>query len=151
MSKDQLLSIVRSALVVIGMFIVGHTVAGHTVDSTIWETIGGATGAVMAVLGAVLGIKDKSTGPEQWASLLRSLILGIGGIGVSWGLYTDQKFQAISGLLLSLIPVILSQLNRTTVKQIETGEVKPEVKPEIKMGAPTGKTIITGKVVKAAA
>jgi hypothetical protein len=120
MTKDNWLSILRSTLTFLGTVLVGHSIMGHTVDTAIWETIGGTA---MALAGTVLGIQDKTTGPEQWASLARSVLIGLGGIGVSWGYVSSNTMASISSLVMSILPVILSQLSKKTNKEIATGTV----------------------------
>jgi hypothetical protein len=142
MSKEVALSLLRSVLTFAGFFLVGRSVTGHVLDAGVLETV---SGVVLALVGTIWGIKDKSTGAEQWASLARSILTGIGGIGVSWGLLTANTLAAVSAFVTAILPVILSQLNKTTIAQIHEGEVKPEVKTETKAGV--SKSVATGKVV----
>lgn len=142
MTKDVVLSLLRSVLTFAGFFLLGRSLMGHVLDAGTIETV---AGVVLGAAGTILGIKDKSTGVEQWASLARSILIGLGGIGVSWGLVTANTLAAISAFVTAVLPVILSQLNKVTVAQIHEGQVKPEVKTEVKMGI--SKPVATGKVI----
>lgn len=119
-TKDMWLSILRSALTFIGTLIIGHTVIGHTIDTPTWEVVGGI---LLTGTGTIWGIFDKTTGLEQWASFARSLIIGLGGIGVSWGLLSANTFAAIGAFVTAILPVILNQTQKVTNKKIADGTV----------------------------
>ena len=134
MNKESWLSILRSALTLAGTFVVGHNLLGHAVDSNTFEII---AGSVSAIAGTVWGIFDKTTGPEQLASLVRSLLIGIGGVGVSWGLISANVLTAVTAFATAILPIILSQTSKATVQQIVAGTVAPVI---------TSAGVVTGKV-----
>lgn len=132
-TKEVWLSILRSVMTLVGTFAIGHNLIGHAVDSQTWQIV---AGSVLAAVGIIWGIVDKTTGPEQLASGVRSVLIGLGGVAVSWGLISDNTLQAVSGLIVAILPIILSQTSKATVQQVVAGTVAPVVTAE---GKATGK------------
>lgn len=148
--KENLLAIVRAVLTLVGSFLIGHNVFGKPLDSSTSEII---IGAVLSLIGIIWGFVDKTTTIDTGLSALRSVLLVLGGLGVSWGLISSNVFEAISGFTLSLIPILQSIFSKQKVKQLATGIIVPQkvtlpggaVVPNGKTVPPTGKTIIPPK------
>lgn len=134
-TKDMWLSILRSAFTFVGTLLIGHVVIGHTIDTDTWTVV---SGILLTGTGVIWGIFDKTTGLEQWASFARSVIIGLGGIGVSWGVLSANTFAAIGAFVTAILPVILNQTQKVTNKKIFNGtlDVQPTTGKVIKVSPP---------------
>jgi len=116
MTKDTVLGIVRTILTLVGTFLIGHNLGflGALTSDTLQIVIGSAL-----TLGSFIwGIVDKSTGPEQWASALRSVVTSIGGLLIALGKTTGATVEAILGVIAALTPLFQKKAAAETNKQI---------------------------------
>lgn len=116
MTKDTALSILRSGLTLLGTYLIGHNLGFlGAITSETWQII---LGAGITIFSTAWGIVDKTTGPEQLQSALRSVVISIGGFLVAAGIIKDTTLDAIMGLIVALIPIFQSKLSKDTNKQI---------------------------------
>lgn len=134
-TKDTWLSILRTVFTFAGTYFVGRNIFGHTIDSNTLEIVGGS---ILALGSIIWGIVDKSAGIEQIESALRSILISLGGVAVSFGLIKNEVVITLLALLTPIITLIQSWTSKAKVEKI----AKSELKPEIKGGD------ITGKVTK---
>jgi hypothetical protein len=130
MQKANILSLVRSLLTFIGSFVIGHAIFGTAITSTAWDII---LGSVIALVGTVWGILDKSVTIEQGQSTLRSAVLSISGIFVAAGSQAANNISTILAATPALITVIQSVLDKQKVQAIANGTLTPS--------ATTGKVV----------
>jgi ribosomal protein S8 len=65
---------------------------------------------------------------DQAYSILRSVLAFFGGIAVSKGFLTSESLVLLTGLGLSVFPVVWGVMKHTTAAKIEAVEKMPEVK-----------------------
>lgn len=142
-SSQNVLSLIRSVLTLAGAFLVGHNIFGHPLDSSNAEII---IGSVVSLASIIWGLVDKSTGVDTALSGLRSALLVLGGLGVSWGLISQNTFEAISGFTLSIIPILQSIFSKAKVVQMASGQIVAQKVQSIPGAAPipNGKTVVAG-------
>ena len=143
MTKETFFSLLRAVLTLGGSYLIGKTLLGTTVDQNwLLVVIGGAV-----TLGSTIwGIFDKTIGSEQLASALRSVVMSVGMIFVASGKLSSNALEQISLIVVTLIPVILSQTSKSTIKQVAEGTVVPEIKKGTE--PPNMKTVFTGSLVR---
>lgn len=117
-TKETWLSILRTILTFAGTYVIGHNLFGHEVDSQTWEIIGGS---LLAIGSIVWGIVDKSAGIEQIESALRSILISLGGVAVSFGLIKNEVVVTLLALLTPVIALIQSWTSKAKVVQIDKG------------------------------
>lgn len=122
MTKDTILSLIRSFLTAAGAFLIGKNIFGQAATS---DTIMLWVGILVTVVSTVWGIVDKTTGVDQWGSALRSIITAIGGYLVARGIINDNTVQAILSILAIVIPALQSQNAKNKVVQIAQGKIAP--------------------------
>lgn len=116
MTKDTALGILRALLTLAGTYLIGHNLGFlGAVTSETWQIV---LGAVLTLVGTVWGIVDKTTGPEQLQSALRSIVVSIGGFLVAAGKLSNTSLDAIIGLVMAIIPLIQKKASSETNKQI---------------------------------
>ncbi len=65
---------------------------------------------------------------DQAYSILRSALAFFGGIAVSKGFLTSESLVLLSGLALSIYPVVWGVMKHTSAAKIEAVEKMPEIK-----------------------
>lgn len=124
LTKAIFLSIFKYALGFFGTFLISKNLPGFGVATT--ESIGVIIGSIMTVAGLIWGFFDGSTNLEAWSSGIKTAIVGIGGLLVAAGKLSQDKLDALIALVVSLGPVIVSQMQKISNKQV-TDPNKPNV------------------------
>lgn len=122
-TKIDWLSILRAILTAIGSFLIGKSIFGYGIDDINWQTI---VGIIISIGSLIMAIKDKAANIEMWQSVLRQILIFVGGILVAAGIMTGKNLEAILALIPVLIPVIQSYTARVKINQIESGKVSTE-------------------------
>ena len=124
MTKETILSVVRTLLTLLGAYIVGHNFFGGTVlvDNALLDNI---IGAVIGLGSAIWGIFDKSSGVDQLQSGLRSFITVIGGVLTAGGKISGTTLNLILGLIAPLLTIIQSFTAKQKIISIATGTLSP--------------------------
>jgi hypothetical protein len=121
MNKDTVLSLVRTLLTSVGMFLLGKNLLGSPIDPSTWQMIVGVT---MSGASVAWGILDKSIAIEMVQSFIRSAIIGFGGLLVAKGSLSPEKLESILGIAMALLPLLYSILSRKKTAGIEDGTIK---------------------------
>lgn len=121
MNKDTVLSLVRTLLTSVGMFLLGKNLLGSPIDSSTWQMV---VGVVMSGASVAWGILDKSIAIEMVQSFIRSAIIGFGGLLVAKGSLSPEKLESILGIAMALLPLLYSILSRKKTAGIEDGTIK---------------------------
>lgn len=123
MNTENLVSLVRNVLTLVGGFLIGKNFLGAPIDDVMWQ---GLVGAAMVVLGIVLGIKDKTVTIEQYQSAARHVISTIGGILVGAGKAQLGTIESIAAIVVGLIPILQGTLSRKKATELVTGQIRPQ-------------------------
>lgn len=121
MNKDTVLSLVRTLLTSVGMFLLGKNLLGSPIDPSMWQMV---VGVVMSGASVAWGILDKSIAIEMVQSFIRSAIIGFGGLLVAKGSLSPEKLESILGIAMALLPLLYSILSRKKTAGIEDGTIK---------------------------
>ena len=121
MNKDTILSLIRTLLTSVGMFLLGKNLLGSPIDPSTWQMIVGVT---MSAASVAWGILDKSIAIEMVQSFIRSAIIGFGGLLVAKGSLSPEKLESILGIAMALLPLLYSILSRKKTAGIEDGTIK---------------------------
>ena len=121
MNKDTVLSLIRTLLTSVGMFLLGKNLLGSPIDSSTWQMV---VGVVMSGASVAWGILDKSIAIEMVQSFIRSAIIGFGGLLVAKGSLSPEKLESILGIAMALLPLLYSILSRKKTAGIEDGTIK---------------------------
>ncbi len=133
MSKDTVLSLLRTLLTVAGSYILAHNLFGPVVNQ---DGITQAGGAIIALVGAVWGYFDKSTSIEGLQSAVRSVFQIVGGFLVASGKLSGQSLDTILGFITSLGPVLQSYTSRLKVKQLDQGKIVTHASGKVQLATP---------------
>lgn len=131
MTKDTILSILRSVLTLVGSYAIGHAIFGIPITTSTWDVV---IGSVLTLGSTVWGIIDKSASIEMIQSGLRSVFISIGGVLSAAGVVSGEVVNQILGLITALTPILQSYLSKLKVQQISNGVV---------VASPSGKVIAT--------
>lgn len=121
MTKDVILSLIRTLLTAFGAFLFGKNVFGTTLDSTTWEIW---VGALLTLGSTIWGIVDKTSTIEAVQSGLRSVFTVGGGILVAMGKLTGQTLDSVVGLIAPIVTFLYSALSKQKNAQIASGVLK---------------------------
>lgn len=115
---QNLLSAARAALALVGTYLIGHAIFGHTVTADIWQVL---VGAASTIIGLVWGIVAKTSTIEGIESSVRSILAGLGGLGVSAGVISNSQLLAALAAIIPIATVVQSALSKAKNQQIATG------------------------------
>ena len=123
MTKEQIYAIIRLLLSALGSYLLGHNLFGNTIDNSILTQI---TGCVLGLVSVIWSIAEKNVLTEQIEGAVRQSITFIGGLLVSSGKLSAASLDSWLGILVIILPFILSRLGVAKNKQIDTGIIKVE-------------------------
>jgi hypothetical protein len=119
MTKDQIISIVRTLLTGIGAFFIGKSIFGVQVSDNILQLVAGS----IAVIGSfVWSIVDKSLAVEGFQAAIKQVVTAIGGVLAALGKNT-QSFESITGALLPVLTLIYTFLSQKKSIAIANGSI----------------------------
>jgi len=118
--KEQILSALRTLLILAGGYLLGNEILGVPVDNN-W--ILSVTGIVLGLVGVIWSFIDKTLTNDKWQSVVRNVIVFGGGILISKGIISGETWQIILGAVGTIFPWILSDQNRAKNSAIKSGEI----------------------------
>lgn len=125
MKQEQINSLIRTVMTLIGAFLTGgglHYFFGHTIDTAYWEEI---TGIVLTIVAIIWSIKTKTVDIEKMQGMVRQVVTFICGILIAKGLLNDQTGAAVIAFVGSILPYIQAGLSRKKNDQIQQGIIAP--------------------------
>lgn len=114
MSKDQVISIVRHVLSVVGGLLLAYGVAQDSLITNV-------SGVVLGLVSIIWSIKDKTATLDQISGVIRQVLTFAGGFLVLKGVLTPEKLEATIGGVIALLPVILGQFDKIPTDTTSTG------------------------------
>ena len=123
LNREQILTIIRALLIAIGGFLVGNHLFGHLVDLAYWDLI---VGGLMSLVVGIWSWNDKDTTFEKRMAFVRSSLSFIGGIVISSGVVQPQTWDSITGLVLTILPIIMSNQQKKFNRALQDGRVDIE-------------------------
>lgn len=121
--NNQTLSAIRTLLTLLGSYFIGKAFFGLSIDTPLWQ---GIVGIVMAAIGVVWSLIDKSLSAEMWQGLVRHVITFASGIFIAKGIFTQEIWQAILAVLVGIAPWLQSMQSMRLNDKIKTGKVEIE-------------------------
>lgn len=118
--KEQILSAIRTLLILAGGYLLGKEILGVPVDNN-W--ILSAVGIALGLIGVIWSVIDKTLTADKWQSVVRNVIVFGGGILISNGVISGETWQIIIGAVGTIFPWILSGQNRAKNEAIKAGEI----------------------------
>ena len=118
--KEQILSALRTLLILAGGYLLGNEILGIPVDNN-WVL--SVTGIALGLIGVIWSWVDKTLTADKWQSLVRNVIVFGGGILISKGIISGETWQIIIGAIGTIFPWILSDQNRAKNAAIKSGEI----------------------------
>lgn len=125
MTSEQLNSIIRTVLTLIGAFLTGGGVNylfGTVIDTAYWQEI---SGIVLAIVSVVWSIVSKTVDIEKLEGTIRQIVTFICGILVARGLLNAQTGMAVIAFIGAIIPLIQSYLGKKKSDQLAVGIIQP--------------------------
>lgn len=122
MTKDNLLSLLRTLLTFFGMYFIGHKFLGQPITTDVWDII---IGSGLTLIGTVWSIVDKSATIEKVEAAIRSVFIGFGGFLVTAGIIKAETLASIIGLITPILAFIQSVMAKAKVKQLAVGNLVP--------------------------
>lgn len=120
--KEQILSALRTLLILAGGYLLGNEILGVPVDNN-W--ILSATGIALGLVGVIWSVVDKTLTADKWQSVVRNIIVFGGGILISKGVVSGETWQVILGAIGTIFPWILSEQTRSKNEAIKNREITP--------------------------
>lgn len=128
MSKETILSFLRTALSAVGAFLIGKNLFGQAVTNETWQLI---IGVILALIGAVWSVLDKEAGIEQVQAAIRQAITITGSLLIAYGRLKTEQVEQIGGLITAILPFVYGWLSRKKTTMIEQRQVSlAELKKE---------------------
>jgi hypothetical protein len=121
MSKDTILSLLRTVLMASAAFLIGKNLFGNAIDASFAQQI---VGGILAVITLVWSFADKTSTLEAFQSTIRNCIIFIGGLLIAAGKFKNEYLEICLGLFSILGPAIYSYLSRTKTEGISNGTIK---------------------------
>lgn len=120
MTKDNVFALIRNLLTIAGGYIIGKSFFGTAVDDNTWQ---GIIGIVIALVGVVWSILDKTLGIEQLQGAIRHIVSVVGGILIASGKLTAERLDTWLGIITVLVPIIYGLLSKTKSTQLQQGTI----------------------------
>lgn len=120
MTKDNVFALIRNLLTIAGGYIIGKSFFGTSVDDNTWQ---GIIGIVIAMVGVVWSILDKTLGIEQLQGAIRHIVSVVGGILIASGKLTAERLDTWLGIITVLVPIIYGLLSKTKSTQLQQGTI----------------------------
>lgn len=123
MKSEQINSLIRTVMTLVGAFLTGggiHYFFGHVIDTAYWEEI---TGIALTVVSIAWSISTKTVDIEKLQGSVRQVITFICGILVAKNLLNAQTALAVIAFAGSIIPYIQAGLARKKNEQISVGKI----------------------------
>lgn len=119
MNQANVISLLRTLLIFAGTFFIGHSVLNQPITSDVWDMV---IGVSTTAAGAIWAVATKTATPDIIESSARVLFTGIGGFLVAAGILSNEKLQAILGLIAPLIAFIQSMASKSKVVSLTVGK-----------------------------
>lgn len=123
MKKDQIFSVLRFLLMLAGGWLLGKNLLGNRIDATLWQE---AVGMIMTLISGVWSYLDKEIDIEGAQSVLRKVLVFIGGLLIASGRITDQTLQSVLGVATVIVPWVLSTLSKKKNNLIANGKINTD-------------------------
>lgn len=105
MKKEQVISIVRHVLSVVGGLLLAYGIGQEVLFANI-------SGVVLGLVSLIWSIKEKSATLSQAGGVIRQVLTFVGGFLIAKGVLTPEKLEATIGGIVALLPVILGQFDK---------------------------------------
>lgn len=119
-TKESVLSIIRTALTAVGAYLIGANFFGNPIDESIWQ---GIAGTGLTAIGVVWGIFDKTATVEMLQSGLRSVIVFVGTALVGSGKIKQELLEAVLAIVAIVVPYVYSETSKAKNRMIEDGRI----------------------------
>lgn len=120
MSKENVINLVQSLLVLVGGFLVGDNLLGNAIDNTLWM---GVVGVLLTLIGFVWDIATTKLAIEYVQTTIMGIIQFVGGLLVASGKLSLDNANSYYGLVTSLITVLYPLLSRKKSTEIANGDI----------------------------
>lgn len=120
MTKETVIILIKALLTVIGSWLIGQNFIGQPVDQSMLEII---SGIVMSGVSIFWSVRDKSYTIESLQAFARQVLLFIGGLLIAANKLTPDRFEAILGLILAVVPIVQSYASKKKAEQIKRGKI----------------------------
>ena len=121
MSKETVFSLIRTLLMFCGAFLIGHNLFGQFIDSSMLEEI---LGSVMAIIGLIWSIVDKTSTIEALQSTLMNVMKFFGGLLVASGKISGETLVHVMGFVAVLAPMLYQYLSKKKTKGLANGTIE---------------------------
>lgn len=120
-TKDQILSMIRAMLVLLGSFILGKNIGNAQITETIVQEI---IGAGLIVTTFVWSALTKCLTIEIFQSSILKVVMVVGTIAIASGKIADKTFQALLAVVTAILPILYSFLSKEKSKKIIDGDIQ---------------------------
>jgi hypothetical protein len=118
--KSTIYAIIRMVLSGLGAYLLGKNLFGHAIDEILWQEI---VGGIMIAISLITTVLDKTSTYEMVEGFVRQFITTLGGVALSLGVISAQTFATISGIVVALLPLILSLVGKKKSQEIAAGNL----------------------------
>lgn len=144
MTKENVINLLQSVLVVVGAFLIGKNLLGNEIDQVLWV---GIVGVVLTVVGFVWDIATTKVTIEYFQTGLMTIAQFLGGLLISSGKLSSESANTYYGFLSTLIGILYPILSRKKTTDLATGEIKlVELKGATDETATPNDVVITEKI-----
>lgn len=123
MSKENVNSLIRTLLSLIGSLLVGHGAHyffGHVVDTAYWQEF---TGVALALVSVIWSVSSKTLSIEMLQGVIRQVITFVSGYVLSVNLVSSDTVASFGALITALLPYIYGVLSKKKSDQLDNGEI----------------------------
>jgi hypothetical protein len=138
MKSTTWLAVLRMILSAFGAYWLGKNLFGHNINEALWQEI---VGGMMIAISVVMTILDKSSTYEVVEGIIRQAITSIGGVLAGLGIITVEALATWSGIILALLPLLLSLVGKKKSQAIAIGDLGVKDLSGVKEIAKKGESI----------
>lgn len=123
MKQEQLNSLIRTILTLIGAFLTGgglHYFFGHIIDTAYWEEI---TGVILTIVSIGWSFSSKIVDIEKLQGMVRQVVTFLCGILVAKGILNGETATAVIAFIGSILPYFQAGLGRAKSQQLDKGQI----------------------------
>ncbi len=120
MSKENVINLLQSLLVVAGGYLIGDNLLGNEINQVLWM---GIVGVAVTLVGFIWDLATTKVAIEYVQTTLMGVAQFVGGLLISIGKLSAENAQTYYGLLSTLVGLIYPIISRKKTAELANGDL----------------------------